>query len=147
MFSSTDSGTVPRQRLHPLPKLPCIYRIWFLSNALASLVTSQLCTAFRKGMLLHETRTSYNFILKIKSLKLKAIRYIGISSTWIFYPFIFKQITHLNCNIKFHNTNVKKLFNIYTLTLKFQQNRSLEKSYILACQHSQNLLLYHVTSN
>lgn len=45
--------------------------IGFLSNTPVS--NQLLCTAFRKGILHHETRTSYSFILKIKSLKLKAI--------------------------------------------------------------------------
>jgi len=94
VFPGTDSCTLLKTALHIL-YLVSLERIDFMSNIPIS--NQQLCTAFRKGMILHETRTSYGFTSKIKSLKLKAIRYIGISLTWILDPFIFKQKTHLNC--------------------------------------------------
>lgn len=77
VFPSTDSRTVPIHILHPLPKTPCTNLSGFLNNTPVS--NQQLCTAFGKGMLLHETRPSYSFILKIKSLQ--ATPYIGISCT------------------------------------------------------------------
>lgn len=62
---------------------------------------------------------------------------------FVYCPYLIKQISSLNIKVKYKNSNDKKIYNIISVSIKFQVNEVIEKKndksdflklILLACQ-------------